>query len=157
MNDQRPTTCPRSADSSRNAGSSARSFKNAETGVSQSSMNVWRSGMRLCSRASSRTSSRVGVTAGSCSAATGKEDLLGVREPQPAAAQQDRQVIEDVGGLLGEALVGLLARRAGHLLGLLLDLRADARRVPEQLVRVGAGGRVRGSVLDRPLQSGQRL
>ena len=42
MNDQRPKRWPCSADSSRNAGSlgaSARSFRNAETGVSQSSMN----------------------------------------------------------------------------------------------------------------------
>ena len=45
MNDQRPTRWPWSADSSRNAGSpgaSSRSFRNAETGVSQSSMKVWR-------------------------------------------------------------------------------------------------------------------
>ena len=51
MNDQRPTRWPCSADSSRNAGSpgaSARSFRNAETGVSQSSTKLTRSGIRLC-------------------------------------------------------------------------------------------------------------
>src|ERR671927_375659 len=58
MNDQRPTRWPCSADSSRNAGPSPRSFRNAETGVSQSSMNV----------------SETGTTFGSATAA--KEHLL---------------------------------------------------------------------------------
>ena len=44
------------------AGCSPRSFRNAETGVSQSSMKRLRSAMTLCSRASSRTSSSDGST-----------------------------------------------------------------------------------------------
>ena len=43
MNDQRPTRCPWSADSNKNVGSpgaSERSFKKADTGVSQSSMKL---------------------------------------------------------------------------------------------------------------------
>ncbi len=47
--------------------------------------------------------------------------------------QQHGEVVEDVGGLVGDALVGLLAGGAGDLLGLLLDLLADERRVGEQL------------------------
>ena len=54
MNDQRPTRWPCSADSSRNAGPAPRSLRKAETGVSQSSTNVCRTGTRLCSRASAR-------------------------------------------------------------------------------------------------------
>ena len=49
-------------------------------------------------------------------------------------------MVEHVGGLLVDALVGLLARRAGDLLGLLPHLRADPRRVVEQLDGVGALG-----------------
>src|SRR5215218_1527719 len=75
MNDQRPTRWPCSADSSRNAGPAPRSFRKAETGVSQSSMNVWQTGMRLCSPASARASSTPGVTS-RLSAATGKQDPL---------------------------------------------------------------------------------
>ena len=61
MNDQRPTRWPCSADSSRNAGSpgaSARSFRNADTGVSQSAMKLCRSGIRLCAAAERRACSR---------------------------------------------------------------------------------------------------
>src|ERR1044072_3694759 len=121
MNDQRPTRWPCSADSSRNAGPAPRSFRNAETGVSQSSMKVWQTGMRLCSAASARASSTPGVTA-SFSAARGTQDPLGVGQLQAARAQQHGQVIEHVGGLLGDALLGLLARRSGDLLGLLPHL-----------------------------------
>src|SRR5919107_3500033 len=131
MNDQRPTRWPCSADSSRNAGPAPRSFRNAETGVSQSSMNVWVTGIRLCSPASARASSTPGVTS-SCSAATVKQHLLGVRERQPAGPQEHGQVVEHVGGLLGEALVGLLAGGPDDLLGLLLDLLAREGRVREQ-------------------------
>src|SRR5215217_5485206 len=128
MNDQRPTRWPCSADSSRNAGPAPRSFRNAETGVSQSSMNVWQTGIRLCEPASARASSTPGVT-WSWSAATGKQDPLRVGEFEPARAQQHRQVVEHVGGLLGDALFGLLARGADDLLGLLLDLLARERRI----------------------------
>src|SRR4051794_431883 len=101
MNDQRPTAWPRSADSSRKAGASVRSLRNAETGVSQSSMNVWRSGMSVCSRASARTSASDGETAG-VSAATAKQHLLRGAEVKAAGAQQHEQVVQDVGGLLGD-------------------------------------------------------
>src|SRR5919199_189412 len=120
MNDQRPTRWPCSADSSRNAGPPPRSLRKAETGVSQSSTNVCSTGTRLCSRAASRAASSVGL----CSATAGSENLLGVGQRQPAAAQQHRQVVEHVGGLLGDALVGLLARGARDLLRLLLHLGA---------------------------------
>src|ERR671932_271744 len=94
MNDQRPTRWPCSADSSRNAGPEPRSFRNAETGVSQSSMNVSQTGTRLWV----------------LSATPGSEDLLGVGQAEPARAQQHGEVVEHVGGLLGHALVALLAR-----------------------------------------------
>src|ERR1700754_3111006 len=143
MNDQRPTRWPCSADSSRNAGPAPRSFRNAETGVSQSSMKVWQTGIRLCSAASARASSTPGVTA-IWSAATGKQDPLGVGQLQPARPQQHGQVVEDVGSLLGDALLGLLAGGARHLLGLFTDLLAGEGRVGEQPRGVGprrvAGG-----------------
>src|ERR671933_1981112 len=120
MNDQRPTRWPCSADSSRNAGPEPRSFRNAETGVSQSSMNVSHTGTRLCVR----------------SATPGKEDLLGVGEAEPARAQQHGEVVEHVGGLLGHALVALLARRARDLLGLFLDLLPHRLRLSQERRRV---------------------
>src|SRR3954451_12717978 len=122
MNDQRPTRCPCSADSSRNAGPSPRSLRKAETGVSVSSMKVSVTGMTLWS------------------AATANEHPLGVGEREPAGVQQHGEVVEEVGGLLGHALVLLVARGARHLLGLLLDLRADPGRVGEQRGGVGALG-----------------
>src|SRR3954454_22584402 len=97
---------PCSADSSRKAGPLPRSLRNAETGVSQSSIAVWRSGTRRCSRASARTSSRLGLTpAPTRSAATAIQDLLGVGEVEAPAAQQHEQVVEHVRGLLCDALV----------------------------------------------------
>src|SRR3712207_4211699 len=138
MNDQRPTRWPCSADSSRNAGPAPRSLRNADTGVSQSSMNVWQTGIRLCEPASARASSTPGVTC-SWSAATGKQHPLRVGELEPARAQQHRQVVEHIGGLLRDPLLGLLARGAGNLLGLLPDLLARQRRVGEQAGGVGAG------------------
>src|ERR671924_263424 len=110
MKDHRPTRWPCSADSSRNAGPDPRSFRNAETGVSQSSMNV------------SQTGTRLWVV----SATPGKQDLLGVGQGEPARAQQHGEVVEHVGGLLGHALVALLTRGAGDLLGLLQHLLPDA-------------------------------
>src|SRR3954453_3351082 len=141
MNDQRPTRCPCSADSSRNAGPEPRSFRNAETGVSVSSMNVSQTGTRLWV----------------LSATPGNEDLLGVGEAEAAGAQQHGEVVEDVGGLLGDALVALLARRAGDLLGLLLDLLPHAFRRGEQLRGVRALRRLGGARGDRALQAGQDL
>ena len=49
-------------------------------------------------------------------------------------------MVEDVGGLLGNTLVGLLASRARDLLGFLQDLVADQLGVVEQLHRVRALG-----------------
>src|SRR5512133_1316619 len=162
---KRPTRWPCSADSSRkagNCGSRPRSLRNALTGVSRSSMKLWRSATRLCSRASSRTSSSEGSTGssvGACGplAATAIEHLLGVAERAAARVQQHGQVVQDVGGLLVDAVVGLVAGRAGHLLGLLLDLGADARRVVEQLDGVGALGALGGARRERALERGQGL
>ncbi len=81
-----PTRWPCSALSSRNAGNSGsrpRSFRNALTGVSRSSMKVWRRATRLCSRASTRTSSSDGSTAKVRSAAAGTQHLLGPRQVVP--------------------------------------------------------------------------
>src|SRR4051794_38436601 len=104
-------------------------------------MKLWRTGTRLCSRARARTSSRLGATGSAAGAAgTTIEDLLRVGQAAVAAVEEDRQVVEDVGRLLVDAVVGLLARGTRDLLGLLLDLRADARRVVEELDGVGAVG-----------------
>src|SRR3954452_6318074 len=160
MNEWRPMRWPCSADSSRNAGNCGlrpRSLRNALTGVSQSSMNVWRSGTRSWSRASSRTSSSDGSMRRCGSAATLKEHLRGVGQPPAARAQQDQQVVQDVGGLAVDALVALLAGRARDLLGLLLDLRADLRRVVEQGDGVRAVGALAGALGQRALEDGQRL
>src|SRR3954454_13013085 len=161
MNEYRPTRWPCSADSGRNAGdcgSVPRSLRNAATGVSQSSMKLWRTGTRLCSRASARTSSRLGETGSAAgSAATAIEHLLRLLERAVAAVEKDRQVVEDVGRLLVDAVVGLLAGGARDLLGLLLDLRADARRVVEELDGVGAAWALLLALLERSLERGERL
>src|ERR687896_1609348 len=141
MNDQRPTRWPCSADSSRNAGPEPRSFRNAETGVSQSSMKVSQTGTRLYV----------------VSATPGKQDLLGVGERQPAGVQEHGQVVEHVGGLLGDTLVALLARGARDLLGLLAHLLADPGGVGEQRGGVGALGAGGGAGGDRALQPRERL
>src|SRR3954453_15316129 len=99
MNDQRPTRWPRSADSSRKAGPAPRSFRNADTGVSQSSMNVSQTGTRLCV----------------VSATPLTQHLLRGGEADAARAQQHGEVVEHVGGLLGHAVVGLVARGARDL------------------------------------------
>ena len=103
-------------------------------------MKLWRSGIRLCARrarAPRRGSARRGAAVAALSG-DGHRAPLGVGERTAAAAQQHEQVVEDVGGLLVDALVGLLARRARDLLGLLHDLLADPLRVVEQLDGVGA-------------------
>src|SRR5450756_156700 len=134
---------PCSADSSRNDGSpgaSSRSFKNADTGVSQSAMKLWRNGIRFGAppswpgaRAIARTSSSAGWTgrsiAGSRGVALGAaliEHTLRVCQGAPAAAQEHEQVVDEVGGLFIDTQVRLLARRASDLLGLLHHLLADA-------------------------------
>src|ERR1700683_1881937 len=160
MNDQRPTRWPWSADSSRNAGSSAlsaRSFRTADPGVSQSSTNVTPSGIRLCEPTSERVCSSVGAMssdptgpprsgAPAALGATAIEHPLGVRERAPAAGQEHEQVVEHVRRLFIDTLRGLLARRARALLGLLHRLLADPPRIVEQSDRVGARG-----TLARPL------
>src|SRR5689334_19841801 len=105
-------------------------------------MKVWRSGTSECSAASARASSRLGRMS-MASAATGIQHLVGVAEREVARGEQHGQVVEHVGGLLGHALVGLLARRARDLLRLLLDLFADERRVGQELL--GIADLVRGS------------
>src|SRR4029453_10574700 len=100
MNDQRPTRWPCSADSNRNAGPSPRSLRKADTGVSVSSMNVSQTGTTLCV----------------LSAPPAKEHLLPVGQPEAAGAEQDGEVVQDVGRLLGDALVALVARGTRHLL-----------------------------------------
>src|SRR5919109_1653016 len=141
MNDQRPTRWPCSADSSRNAGPEPRSFRNAETGVSVSSMNV------------SQTGTRLWVP----SATPANEDLLRVGQAQAARTQQDGEVVEDIRGLLGDALVALLARGARDLLGLLLDLLPHLGGIRQQLDGVRARRSVGGARGDRALQAGQCL
>src|SRR6201999_3739245 len=110
----------------------------------------------LWSPVRARASSSDGTTSRDSTTAA-KEHLLRVREAQAAALEQHGQVVEDVGGLLGHALVGLLARGAHDLLGLLLDLLADARRVAQQLGGVGALRPLGGARGERALQPGQRL
>src|SRR3954471_8402375 len=94
-NDQRPKRWPPSADSSRNDGPEPRSFRYAETGVSVSAMNVWRSGTSECSAASPRASSRLGRISRP-SATTGIEHLVGVAEREATRGQQHAQVVEHV-------------------------------------------------------------
>src|SRR3954447_11913741 len=154
MNDQRPTCWPCSAGSSRKAGPSPRSFRKALTGVSQSSMKLCMIGTRLWSPWRPRVSSSAGLTSRR-SATAANQHLLRVGEAQAAGVEQHGEVVEHVGGLLGHALVGLLACRARDLLGLLLDLLADERRVGEELARVA--GRLRDPVVDRALEARQRL
>src|ERR671920_989755 len=151
-NDQRPTCWPCSADSSRNDGPSPRSLRYADTGVSQSAMNVCRSGTSEWSRASSRTSSSEGVR--SRSTATAIQDLVGVAQLQPPPGQQDGEVVQHVRGLLRHALVRLLARRARDLLGLLAHLRGHELAVLEQPARVGVGAAPLG---DGALERRERL
>src|SRR4051794_9603772 len=94
-------------------------------------MKVWRSGTSECSPASARASSRLGRIS-IASAATGIENPVSIFQREVARRQQDSQVVEQVGGLLGHTFVRLLARRAGDLFGLLLHLVADQRRVSQQ-------------------------
>jgi hypothetical protein len=112
--------------------------------------------MSACSRASARTVSRSGAV-GSASTTTSKQHLPGVGERSPAGVQQHGEVEEDVGGLLVDAVVGLLARRPHDLLGLLLDLLAGEVAVleePDDIRAVGALGR---ALRDRALEDRQRL
>ena len=66
-------------------------------------------------------------------------------------------MVQDIGGLIGDALIALLAGRARDLLGLLPDLVADPPGIGEQRRGVGAGGPRGGARRDRPLERRQRL
>src|SRR3954454_14010120 len=138
----RPTRWPCSPDSNRNPGYCGfrpRSFRNTETWVSQASRKRFRSGMTLCSRASSRTSSGDGSTRRpAVSTAAAIEHLLGVGDRAVAPAQQDGEVVEHVGRLVVDAVFGLRARGARNLFGLLHDLVAGQLRIVEQLHGVRA-------------------
>src|SRR3954447_13467159 len=115
-NDQRPKRWPCSADSSRNDGPPPRSLRYAETGVSQSSMKLCRSGMSVWSRASARTSSRLGDTSSSARSATAAIQLLeSVGEGEPARRQEHREVVQHVRRLLPDPLVRLGAGGPGDL------------------------------------------
>src|SRR3954451_14770738 len=115
MNDQRPTCWPCSADSSKKPGPSPRSFKNADTGVSQSSMKLWVIGTRLWSPVSASVSSSVRRNS-RFSTTAAKQHLLRVLEAQPARPQQDGQVVEHVGCLIRDSLIRFLAGGARDLL-----------------------------------------
>src|SRR5215211_6559307 len=125
MNDQRPTRCPCSADSSRKLGPSPRSLRNAETGVSQSSTNEALTGIAFPSRASSRARSRLGETSTSRSAATAIERLEHRRHRDPSREQEHLDVIQEVSRLICQALPGLRAGGARSLVRLLAYLGAD--------------------------------
>src|SRR5437763_4404469 len=157
-NDQRPQRWPCSADSSRKEGPSPRSLRYADTGVSQSSMKLWRSGIRVCSRASSRTSSRLGAMSSSAlPAATGIELLEGVRHRQPPRREQDREVVEHVGRLLLHAPHGLVRRCACSLFGLLANLVAEPCRIGQELCGVAPLGAFGAPFGDGALEHRQRL
>ena len=160
MNDQRPTRWPCSADSSRNAGPGAAQLQERgdrrlavleERVADRHEVVLGRERAHLVER---RAHAEAQLAT---QPATATQHLLGVGEREAAAAQQHGEVVEHVGGLLGHPLVGLLARRARHLLGLLADLLADERRVGEQLRRVGARRRRLRARGDRALERGQRL
>src|SRR3984885_5936731 len=89
--------------------------------------------------------------------ATAIENPLGIGNAQAAAAQQHGEVIDDVGRLLGDALIGLLASRPNDLLRLLLDLGSDEAWVIEALRGVRARGPGRRALGDRPLERRERL
>ena len=116
--DRRAPARPIRAGSTARPAPAARSFRKAETGVSVSSI-------------------QVSVT-GTHSATALIKHPPRVGERQRAAGEQHREVVEDVGRFVGDALVGLLARGARNLLRLLLHLLADQGRVGQQRGGVGA-------------------
>src|SRR3954447_10714344 len=159
--EKRPT-CPCSADSSKKqgapSGSPARSFKKAETGVSQSSTIRARTGTTLPSRVSSRASSRLGSSLSSPGLATTLIEYLHDRRLRHlAGGEQHAQVVDQVGGLFGDALIALLAAGPDDLLGLLLDLRPDQLGVVEKLDRIAAVGTLLGTAAQGPLEGRERF
>src|SRR5579875_4024129 len=110
MNDHRPTRRPCSADSSRKLGpapAQRRSLRKAETGVWVSSMNTSATGRWPAPLA-----------------AAAIEHPADRRQPKVAGAQQDKQVVEEVGRLLGDPLRALPLLGDANLIGLLHDLGA---------------------------------
>src|SRR3954462_11086766 len=106
-------------------------------------MKLCLAGPRVCSRARARASSRLGDTGWAAgSTATAIEHLLRLLQRAVATVEQHRQVVEDVGRLLVAAVGGLPASGTRDLLGLLLEHRADARRIVEELDGIGALGAV---------------
>src|ERR1700751_141325 len=122
-------------------------------------MNVWCTGMRLWWRARSRTcaSEGAGPVALISALATAIKDPLRVSQGEVARAQQDGEVIQEVGALLGHALVGFLAGGAHDLLGLLLHLGTGQRRVIQEGDRVGAVWPTARTIVDRALEHAQDL
>src|SRR2546421_5423219 len=120
-------------------------------------MYVWRSGIKLWSRASSRASASDGAPWEVSALATAIQHLLYVDERQPASAEQHREVVDDVRRLLGDALVGLVAGGSHDLIGLLQHLLAGASLVGEQRRRVRPRRHRVRSRIDRPLECGQGL
>src|SRR3954462_5557364 len=155
-NDQRPTLPPCSADSSRNDGPSPRSFRYADTGVSMSSMNVWRGGPGVCARASSRTSSSVGPML-MFSAATGIQHAYSVNKGEIPRRQQDFEVVQEVSRFFVDSVVRFLARRASHFLRLLFDFRGNEGRVFEQASGIALPWIRPAARRDGPLEGGIRL
>src|SRR5690349_6301051 len=113
--------------------------------------------MTLLSLASSRAVSRSGSIAVGDSASTLIEHLQHRFAAHPARGQQNLEVVEHVGGLLGDALVRFLARGAGDLLALLHHLLADHRRVLEQLNGVAALWTLAGAVGKHAAEARDRL
>src|SRR5918994_119163 len=148
---------PCSADSSRNAGPWPRSFRNADTGVSRSSMNRLTTGITFASRASSSARSRVGSRPSLCSAATAIQQLQHLRHRDVSRQQQNVEVVHEVSALLRDSLLGLRPGGLRDLACLLPPLRADLRRVIEQLDRVRAGRALVRARDEYSLQFGQRL
>jgi hypothetical protein len=72
--------------------------------------------------------------------------------------EEHAKVVQEVGGLLAQPLVRLLAPGARGLLGLLLDLRADSLRAgAEQLCAVAPLGPLCAALSERALERGQCL
>src|SRR5256885_16332886 len=99
-------------------------------------------GTTFASRASSRASSREGAKPCPGSAATAIERVQRNGQGKTPRGQKHVEVIEDVGGLLGNAFVGLARRRTRNLVSFLAHLRADALGVGQELGGVGALGPV---------------
>src|SRR5919198_1335570 len=121
-------------------------------------MKVCRTGTSACSRAKRRASSSEGTSLSSAASATTLiEHRESVGEAQPAGRQQDREVVEHVGCLLGHALIRLVERGTGNLLGLLAHLLLTQVGVREQSGGVAVGGIRVEALGDGALERADRL